>query len=138
MSAAQVFSIATAVALLAWVLLAALPRQRWVSLAVSRVAPAAFAIVYIAAIAANWSASRGSFSTLEGVAALFGNPWLLLAGWMHYLAFDLLVGHWEVRDARERRIPHLAVLPCLAVTFLFGPAGWLMYLGVRAIYPRQP
>jgi hypothetical protein len=137
MSASQVFSIANAVALLAWVLLAALPRQRWASLTAGRLVPAAFAIVYVAIVAASWSTSRGSFSTLDGVAALFGNPWLLLAGWIHYLAFDLLVGHWEVHDARERGIPHLAVLPCLAVTFLFGPAGWLTYQGVRAIRTRQ-
>ena len=47
------------------------------------------------------------------------------------LAFDLLVRHWEVHDARERGIPHVVVLPCLALTFMFGPAGWLLYNGVR-------
>jgi hypothetical protein len=41
-----------------------------------------------------------------------------------------------VRDARERRIPHLLVVPCLALTFLFGPAGWLLYNGVRLGYRR--
>src|SRR6266566_35749 len=68
---------------------------------------------------------------------LFSNRWLVLAGWIHYLAFDLFVGSWEVRDARERGIPHLAVVPCLLLTFMFGPAGWLAYSGVRIAYqPR--
>jgi hypothetical protein len=93
--------------------------------------PAAFAGIYIVVIATNWSSSEGSFSSLSGVAQLFADPWLLLAGWTHYLAFDLFVGAWEVRDARDRGISHLAVLPCLLLTFLFGPAGWLLYLGVR-------
>ena len=57
---------------------------------------------------------------------------MLLAGWIHYLAFDLLIGSWEVRDARELGIPHLFVVPCLFLTFMFGPAGWLLYRGVRA------
>ncbi|MBV9613183.1 MAG: DUF4281 domain-containing protein [Acidobacteriaceae bacterium] len=29
------------------------------------------------------------------------HPWLLLAGWVHYLAFDLLVGSWELQDATK-------------------------------------
>lgn len=131
MTPGQIFSIANAFALVSWLLLAALPQRRWSSLVTSRVAPAFFASAYIAIVVAAWGSSAGSFSTLEGVAALFGNRWLLLAGWLHYLAFDLLVGHWEVRDARDRGIPHLVVLPCLALTFLFGPAGWLLYNGVR-------
>lgn len=73
------------------------------------------------------------FSTLAGVGTLFLNPWLLLAGWVHYLAFDLLIGSWEVEDARERGIPHLIVIPCLVLTFMFGPAGRLLYRIVRSV-----
>ena len=64
--------------------------------------------------------------------ALFTSPEIALAGWVHYLAFDLLVGAWEVRTARREAIPHLLVLPCLVLTFLFGPAGFLLFLGIRA------
>jgi hypothetical protein len=38
---------------------------------------------------------------LSAVAMLFSNPWLLLAGWTHYLAFDLFIGSWKLRDARD-------------------------------------
>jgi hypothetical protein len=120
-----------------WLLLAVSPRwPRLVDVA-GRVFPAAFAAIYIVVIAANWSSSEGSFSSLSGVAQLFANPWLLLAGWTHYLAFDLFVGAWEVRDARDRGVPHLLVVPCLLLTFLFGPAGWLLYLGVRTAAARR-
>jgi ABA4-like protein len=94
------------------------------------------AAVYVAIILTTWAGSSGGFTSLSAVATLFSNPWLLLAGWTHYLAFDLLVGSWEVRDARDRGVPHLLVLPCLALTFLFGPAGWLLYLGMRSL-PRR-
>ena len=84
-------------------------------------------------IASAWGGSEGGFSSLDGVASLFANRWLLLAGWTHYLAFDLLVGVWEVHDSRERGIPHLLVVPCLALTFMFGPAGWLLYQLIRRV-----
>ena len=59
--------------------------------------------------------------------ALFTMPEIALAGWIHYLAFDLFVGAWEVRTARREGIAFLLVLPCLALTFLFGPAGFLAF-----------
>ena len=133
----QVFSIVNMLALLAWLALAVLPRVRWVSDVICRFAvPAVFAMIYIVLIATQWSKSSGGFSSLSGVAALFSNPWLLLAGWIHYLAFDLFTGTWEVRDARARGIPHLLVLPCLFLTFMFGPVGWALYALVRTVWPQ--
>ena len=133
----QIFSIANLVAVIAWVLLAALPRQRWVaSVLTGIVVPALFAVVYVAIVVTTFGRSPGGFSTLPAVATLFSNPWALLAGWIHYLAFDLFVGSWEVRDARARGVPHLLVLPCLVLTFLFGPAGWLLYMAMRSSYLR--
>jgi hypothetical protein len=138
MTPERIFAVVNAIALISWVLLALMPRQRWVTEILTKtVVPALLAIVYTAIIVTFWSRSEGGFSTLPAVATLFSNPWLLLAGWTHYLAFDLLVGNWEVRDARERGIPHLFVVPCLLLTFLFGPAGWLLYLGLRAIVARR-
>jgi hypothetical protein len=135
MSPNHIFAIVNLIALLSWVLLAVLPRRRWVTdLVAGLVVPALMAIIYSAIIATSFADSPGGFSSLPEVALLFGNPWLLLAGWTHYLAFDLLVGSWEARDAGERRIPHPLLLPCLIVTFLFGPAGWLLYRAVRTVY----
>jgi hypothetical protein len=132
MSPNQIFAVANFAALCCWLLLVVLPDRRWVNHLVSGVAvPAVFAALYTIIIAINFAGSEGGFSSLPDVALLFRNPWLLLAGWIHYLAFDLLVGSWEARDARDRGIGHLFVVPCLILTFLFGPAGWLLYLGVR-------
>jgi hypothetical protein len=36
-----------------------------------------------------------------------------------------------VSDAKRLRILHLAVIPCLCLTFLFGPAGLLVYMLLR-------
>jgi hypothetical protein len=129
----QLFSIANLVAAVSWVMLVVLPRQRWVTdIVTSALVPALFALVYTVIVATTLSSADGGFSTLAGVAALFSNPWVLLAGWLHYLAFDLLIGTWEVRDARERGVPHLLVVPCLILTFLLGPVGWLLYMALRS------
>jgi hypothetical protein len=127
-----IFSSVNLVAMLGWVLLAALPQQRWAQIVCRWLVPTLLATVYVAIIATHWLGSSGGFASLAGVAQLFADPWLLLAGWVHYLAFDLLVGCWIVRDARQRGIAHLLVVPSLALTFLFGPAGWLSYVGLRA------
>ena len=132
----QLFSVLNAVTLAAWIVLATAPRRRWANLIVPTVVPLALAVVYVAIVAAVWTRSDGGFSSLADVATLFQNPWMLLGGWTHYLAFDLLVGSWEARDAAGRGIPHLALLPCLVLTFLFGPAGWLLYLGMRSLMTR--
>ena len=135
MSPEQLFSIVNAVAVVSWLLLAILPRRRWTTEVVTgRVVPALFAVLYTGLIVSMLGRTEGGFSTLAGVAAFFTDPWLLLAGWVHYLAFDLLIGTWEVRDARKRGIPHVFVVPCLFLTFMFGPVGWLLYFTLRSAF----
>ena len=99
--------------------------------------PLLLAVLYAGLIAANFGKSQGGFGSLAGVAQLFSNPWLLLAGWVHYLAFDLFIGSWEVRDARNRGIAHWMVIPCLALTFFFGPVGLLLYFLLRIAKARS-
>lgn len=136
MTADQIFSITNAAAVVCWILLALFPRHRWVTHVVAGIAlPAFFAVAYIAIVIAVFPRAEGSFSTLAGVAQLFTNPWLLLAGWLHYLAFDLLIGSWEARDSVERGVPRWLLVPCLFLTLMFGPAGWLAYRVVRSVGP---
>jgi hypothetical protein len=127
------FSIANTCALVMWLLLAALPGRRWVTEVATTGAAALFAAAYVAILATAAAPADGGFGSLAGVAALFNVPRILLAGWLHYLAFDLLIGSWEVRDARTRGISHWLVVPCLLGTFMFGPAGWLAYMAVRTV-----
>jgi hypothetical protein len=134
MSAEQVFSLCSLMAMVGWVLLVVAPRRHWVSTVVAgRVIPLLLAGVYFVILIGHWAEREGGFGSLAGVAALFANHWLLLAGWVHYLAFDLFIGSWEVRDAGDRKISHWMVIPCLVLTFLFGPVGLLGYFGVRSV-----
>jgi hypothetical protein len=132
MTPEAVFSAASTTAMLSWLLLIVRPRASWVHLITGRVVPIAFAVLYAVILVPRFGGSDGGFDSLAAVQRLFADPWLLLAGWIHYLAFDLLTGVWETRDAARRGVPHWMVIPCLLLTFMFGPAGWLAYLGVRA------
>jgi hypothetical protein len=119
MTAERLFSILNLIAIAGWLPLVFLPRARWATAVVPLVLPCLFGVIYVVLVAASLPWGEGGFSSLAGVGALFENPWALLAGWAHYLAFDLFIGGWQVRDARERGIPHLFVVPALLLTFLF-------------------
>lgn len=137
----QAFSVASAAAMLGWLMLIASlftpPRiGAGLRLAAGRVVPALLSLGYVACLLLWWRGAPGGFDSLASVAALFGVPGLLLAGWVHYLAFDLLVGRWQVDDAAAIGV-HGAqawwLVPCLLLTFMFGPAGWLLYLAARRL-----
>ena len=136
MTPEQLFSIVNMLAMLAWLPLVFVPRARWASGIVPVVVPVVLGIVYVVLIVSTFGKTEGGFSSLAAVSALFENPWALLAGWVHYLAFDLAIGGWEARDAQRRGVPHLLVVPALVLTFLFGPAGLLLYLTVRRFAPN--
>jgi hypothetical protein len=135
-TADQLFSVVNPVAMCGWLLLVLFPRRPW-TYAGTTVIAMLFAAAYAAIVAAVFGDAAGGFSSLTGVALLFGNRWMLLAGWIHYLAFDLLVGAWELRDSQQRSIPHLLVVPCLFLTFMFGPVGWLLYMALRSEWRRR-
>jgi hypothetical protein len=137
MTAERLFSALNLMAVAAWLPLVFLPRVRWTARLLPVVMPSVLAVVYVVLVAATLTRSEGGFSSLAGVRTLFDDPWALLAGWTHYLAFDLFMGGWEVRDAQRRGIPHLLVVPALVLTFLFGPAGLLLYLAIRWFAPRR-
>jgi hypothetical protein len=134
MNAEALFSAASTVVLPGWLLLILLPRWRWTSRLVAGVIlPVLLSLLYLYLILTDFIGAEGGFGSLAEVARLFEQPSVLLAGWVHYLAFDLFIGAWEVRDAQRLGIHHLLVVPCLALTFVLGPIGLLLYLTLRAI-----
>jgi hypothetical protein len=138
MKADLLFRIANNVALLGWLILIFLPRWRWSARLVGPVLiPVLLSAIYATLVVAVFGHAGGGFSSLSSVGLLFQNRYMLLAGWVHYLAFDLFVGSWEVRDAQKIGIRHYLIVPCLILTFIFGPAGWLLYFAVRAIARRS-
>jgi hypothetical protein len=133
----RLFSVAGMVVLPCWVLLAVAPRWRWSQRLATFVAPLLIAGLYVWLLVAHPAPKGSGFNSLAQVMVLFSSPYAVLAGWVHYLAFDLFTGAWEARDAARLRIARWVVLPCLALTFLFGPVGLALYLLLRLALRRS-
>ena len=88
--------------------------------------PLALSIAYTVLILIFWWSAEGGFDSLANVQKLFTQGWIALAGWIHYLAFDLAIGAIVSRQIMERKISRLVLIPILPLAFLFGPIGYLM------------
>lgn len=131
------FQLANPVAMAGWLALLLSPLAPRLAQAVALGVPLALSLLYSGLVLAYWWEAPGGFGSLPEVQALFTHPQIALAGWVHYLAFDLFLGAWEVRTARAEGIPHWAVIPCLILTFLFGPAGLLAFAILRFTLTRK-
>ncbi|HAH08615.1 MAG TPA: DUF4281 domain-containing protein [Alphaproteobacteria bacterium] len=133
----EVYTFANNAILPFWALLLILPRWIGTQILVHSVAmPVLLGLTYVWYFATGAFFGPGvppeaSFGTLEGVMAFFTIKEAVVAGWVHYLVFDLFVGAWITRDAARRGISHWFVVPCLPLTLLLGPIGLLTYLIIR-------
>jgi hypothetical protein len=87
--------------------------------------------LYVTFIAVTFTAGApegAGFGSLEGVMRFFDSEWGTVAGWTHYLCFDLFVARWIMNDAPDAGY---WLTPILLLTLMFGPAGLLCYLAVR-------
>lgn len=134
----QLFQLANPAALLGWLGLMVSPLAPRIAQVIAAVTiPLLLSLAYAGLVLAFWWDAPGGFGSLPEVQALFTHPQIALAGWLHYLAFDLFLGAWQVRTARAEGIPHWMVIPCLILTFLFGPAGLLAFAAVRFTLVRK-
>lgn len=132
MSAEAIFAIANNGVIPFWLLLVFAPGWKWTQVLVHTFAiPMLLAVLYLYLAVTSFGGGEGNFFSLAGVTAMFSDPYALLAGWVHYLIFDLFVGAWIARDARRHQINHLLVAPCLFFTLMLGPVGLLMYYILR-------
>lgn len=138
----QIFAFANLLALVAWVALvvalfaAAIREPVWTATALA--IPLLLGAAYVGLIATGFGAAEGGgFGSIAEVRALFANDAALTAGWLHYLAFDLFVGTWISRAGLAAGLPRLLLVPCLLLTFMFGPAGLLLFHGLRLALGRR-
>lgn len=133
----RLFSLGGAVVLPVWLLLLFAPGWQWTQRLATFAVPLLLAFVYAGLLLSAHPPPGAGFGSLREVAALFSARQALLAGWLHYLAFDLFTGSWEARDAMRLEICRWMVAPCLVLTFLFGPVGLALYLSLRLAIRRQ-
>ncbi|MEL6828774.1 MAG: ABA4-like family protein [Pseudomonadota bacterium] len=128
------FSTVGLIAMSGWIALLLSPiKPKWSDLYAGLIAPLVLSAVYIWTVLMP-NTSGGGFGSFAEVSQLFTSPNAVMAGWIHFLAFDLFVGAWICRRARQEQISFWLVLPTLPLTLMYGPAGFLAFCGVRGAY----
>jgi hypothetical protein len=137
------FNVLNMAALVAWAALILLPRWPALLSALLYLGVGGLCLLYacglIAVLTGVIPAGEGGadFTTIVGVRSIFASNAGVVIGWAHYLAFDLFVGIWIARDADAKSISRFIQAPILAVTFLAGPLGLIVWLIVREPAARR-
>ncbi len=139
MTPTDVFSLANMIAMPMWVLMIILPKWKATRFLIDfKIIPLVLSLVYAIYIIQAMRIGGGmDFGSLASVMALFTEENAVLAGWVHYLAFDLLVGMWMLDQNKTLKIHQLIMAPCLFGTFMLGPVGFLLFMAIRAFKQKQ-
>ncbi|MDT0620801.1 ABA4-like family protein [Croceitalea vernalis] len=139
MSPTEIFSLANMIAMPMWLLMIVLPKWKVTRFLIDfKIIPILLALVYAVYIFLAIRIGGGmDFGSLGSVMALFTEENAVLAGWVHYLAFDLLVGMWMLDQNKELKINQLLMAPCLFGTFMLGPVGFLAFMLIKTIKQNQ-
>jgi hypothetical protein len=138
------FSMVNLLALIAWTGLILLPRWPALLSGILYLGIGLLCLIYatgliglVSGLIPNPQGGGANFTTIEGVRSIFGSDGGVTIGWTHYLAFDLFVGLWIARDGDAKNISRLIQAPVLLATFLAGPLGLLVWLGLREPIARR-
>ncbi len=138
MSPESVFSLCSNLAMAGWIILIILPFWYHSDKFILGIIIVLFAVIYSYLVFDSFSFSdMKKFGSLGGVMELFNNPVAVVAGWVHYLAFDLLAGIFIKRNGIKHNISHWLLIPCYLFTFMFGPMGLLLYFLIRLVKTRK-
>ena len=71
------------------------------------------------------------------LANLFADNSFLIMFWIHFLAINLFVGGWIVKDSQKFLINKILLAVPLIITYLIGPVGLLVYWIIRIFYAKR-
>jgi hypothetical protein len=130
------FRLASNLAVAGWLALICLPRRPWLTRLLRFGLVGVLAALYASLIFVYFFRVKGGFDSLQAVRTLFASDPLLIAGWVHYLAFDLFIGVWIAERLDAERLSRWLQAPILIATFMFGPLGLLLGFAPGA-FPRR-
>ncbi|PWU00762.1 MAG: DUF4281 domain-containing protein [Bacteroidetes bacterium] len=138
MSADKIFQLCSTLAMLGWIILILIPGWLSSDKVIIGIIITIFALIYSWLLFSNFDPQMfKKFGSLPGVMDLFRNPVIVTAGWIHYLAFDLMTGLFIKKNSLKHGISHWLLIIPLFLTFMVGPVGLLLYLIIRWIATRQ-
>lgn len=93
--------------------------------------PTLFGLIYAGIMMAKFFGSGGGYGSIAAVRALFAHDDILLAGWLHYLAYDFFIGVWIAEQADRAGLSRQIQALILVVAFMFPPMGLVLFLATR-------
>jgi len=82
----------------------------------------------------------GNFSLYLGLnelSGLFEDSLYILFFWTHFIAINLFVGGWIVKDSQKLYINKILLAIPLIVIYLIGPIGLFIYWVIRIFYAKR-
>jgi hypothetical protein len=74
---------------------------------------------------------------LSSISELFRDDLYLLMFWTHFVAVNLFIGGWILKDSNKFGINKIVLAFPLIITYLIGPLGILFYWLVRIFYAKS-
>jgi hypothetical protein len=129
---AHFFQLVNLIAIAAWVIMIGFPARKNTSKGIINGVILVLCLFYFSLII-NWitKGAVGGFDSLASVMLLFKDQKAMLAGWIHYLAFDLFVGLWITQNAQLMGVKRWVLIVIQLFTFMFGPIGLGLYMIIR-------
>ena len=82
----------------------------------------------------------GNFSLnlgLNELSRLFEDHLYIMIFWTHFIAINLFIGGWIVKDSQKFSINKVLMAVPLIVTYLIGPIGLFLYWIIRIFYAKR-
>jgi hypothetical protein len=74
---------------------------------------------------------------LSSVSELFRDDYYLLMFWTHFVAINLFIGGWILKDAQKLYVNRILLAFPLILTYLIGPIGIFIYWIIRIFYAKR-
>ena len=74
---------------------------------------------------------------LSSVSELFRDDYYLLMFWTHFVAVNLFIGGWILKDAQKLYVNKILLAFPLIITYLIGPIGIFIYWIIRIFYAKR-
>ena len=82
----------------------------------------------------------GNFSLYLGLSELsrlFEDHLYIMIFWTHFIAINLFIGGWIVKDSQKFSINKVLIAVPLILTYLSGPIGLFLYWIIRIFYAKR-
>ena len=74
---------------------------------------------------------------LSELSRLFEDHLYIMIFWTHFIAINLFIGGWIVKDSQKFSINKVLMAVPLIVTYLIGPIGLFLYWIIRIFYAKR-